>query len=41
MALTGPGDSTVTVSEPAGRLDAVVKRRGEETQAVQTPAPFC
>lgn len=32
MALTGPRDSTVTVREPAGRLDAVVKR-----QAAQNP----
>lgn len=25
MGLTGPGDSTVSVRQPAGRLDAVVK----------------
>lgn len=37
MALTGPGDSTVTVTEPEGRLDAVVKRRARKTQAAQTP----
>lgn len=34
--LTGPGDSTVTVREPAGWLDAVVKRQGEGTQSAQT-----
>lgn len=37
MALTGPKDSTVTVTEPAGRLDAVVKRQARKTQAAQTP----
>lgn len=41
MALTGPEDSTVTVREPAGWLDAVVKRRGEETEtAANTWAYF-
>lgn len=30
MALTGPGDSTVTVREPAGRLDAVVNRQARK-----------
>lgn len=24
MALTGPGNATVTVTKPAGRLDAIV-----------------
>ena len=33
-----PGTRMSLSSEPAGRLDAVVKRRGEETQAAQTPA---
>lgn len=37
MALTGPKDSTVTVTEPAGRLDAVVKRQARKTQAAPTP----
>lgn len=41
MALTGPEDSTVTVREPAGWLDAVVKRQREETEtAANTWAYF-
>lgn len=37
MALTGPGDSTVSVRKPAGvGPDAVVKRQAKEAQAVQT-----
>lgn len=41
IVLTGPEDSTVTVREPAGWLDAVVKRRGEETEtAANTWAYF-
>lgn len=37
MALTGPGDSTVTVKEPAGSARCSCQTAGEGTQAAQTP----
>lgn len=41
MELTGPGDSTVTVREPAGRLDAVVKRQARKKHQAQTFVNRC